>query len=70
MTALEKTSTHGGCASCGSSGAAHGGDTRVNSYAIESETEKHSIYLQEHLTKYNKDLLREAKKVFSELGFE
>ena len=59
MTALEKTSTRGGCASCGSSGAAHGADTRVNSYAIEGETEEH-IYLQEHSTKYNKDLLREA----------
>ena len=70
VTVTEKPNTRGGGASRGSRGAAHAGDTRVNPNAIEGETEKHNIYVQEHLTKYNKDLLKEAKEVFGELDFE
>ena len=71
---LEKPKRSGrggyGSSSRGGAAAAHAGVETHRSNASEGETESHGIYIQEHLTKYSKDLLKEAKETFSTLNFE
>ena len=59
-----------GGTSRGGATAAHGGGDTRRTNASQGETESHNIYLQEHLTKYSKDLLKEAKETFNAMNFE
>ena len=53
-----------------------GGRTRGDQHrqrhteATAGETEQNDVYMQEHLTKYSRNLLKEAKETFSAMGFE
>ena len=56
-----------------SRGGRHGGGSarNVDSLAVAGEPDgKHAIYMQEHLTKFTKDLLKEAKETFTALEYE
>ena len=67
---IRRNESSGGRGGRGGRGGGHGVGQPRRTEAVAGETEENKIFVQEHLTKYTKDLLKEAKQTFSALDFE